>query len=246
MSPQPYFQGQGVTIYHGDTLDILPHLTGYDALVTDPPYSSGGAFRGDRAQSTVTKYVQSGTAAYRPEFAGDNRDQRAFTAWAVMWLNIARQNANPNAVLASFIDWRQLPTLTDAIQIAGWVWRGVAVWNKGFGRPTPGRFSNAAEYVAWGSKAGWPEHDDYPPGVFSHSIERDRVHIAQKPLPVMEWVCRIVPTGGTILDPFMGSGTTLHAARNLGHPAIGIESDEAYCEAAARRLDQAVLPLWDA
>lgn len=259
MSPQPYFSGQGVTIYHGDTLDILPHLTGYDALVTDPPYSSGGAFRGDRAQSTVTKYVQTGTATYRPEFAGDTRDQRAFAAWCALWLNVARVNSAPDAVLASFIDWRQLPTLTDAVQIGGWTWRGIAVWHKGFGRPQPGRFANSCEYVVWGNKGNWNGRHDHPPGALhapeatsdgpdgyhTASIVRDRVHIAEKPLSVMEWVLRIVKPGGTVVDPFMGSGTTLHAARNLGHPAIGIDADEAYCEAAARRLDQGVLPLWE-
>ena len=245
MTVEPYFSGQGVTIYHGDMFDILPNLSGYDAVITDPPYSSGGAFRGDRARSTVEKYVQTGTATYRPEFAGDTRDQRAFMLWASLWLNMARANANPNAVLASFIDWRQLPTLTDAVQVGGWVWRGVAVWGKGFGRVGPGRFSNAAEYLVWGSKAEWPEHDDHPPGLFTAHPVRSRTHIAEKPLSVMEWALRIVPAGGTVLDPFMGSGTTLHAARNLGHPAIGIEVDEAYCEAAAKRLDQGVLPLWE-
>jgi len=242
----PYFTGNGVTIYHGDMLDILPDVTGFDALITDPPYSSGGAFRGDRTKLTVDKYVQGGTATYRPEFAGDTRDQRSFAAWCLLWLNIARQNANPGAVVASFTDWRQLPTLTDAVQMAGWVWRGVAIWHKGFGRAQPGRFSSAAEYVVYGATPDTQPNGDYPPGLFHHPIVRDKVHIAEKPLAVMEWVLRYVPQGGTVLDPFMGSGTTLHAARNLGLTAIGIESDERYCEAAARRLDQQVLPLWEA
>lgn len=149
--PKPYYQDDLATIYRGDSFDILPYLSGIGAVVTDPPYSSGGAFRGDRMQSTSTKYVQTGTQAYRPEFAGDNRDQHSFLVWASLWLNAARNACVPGAVLASFIDWRQLPTLSDAIQAGGWTWRGIAVWSKGFGRPTPGRFSNAAEYVLWGS-----------------------------------------------------------------------------------------------
>lgn len=255
----PYYDAGGITIYHGDTLDVLPHLDGLDAIITDPPYSSGGAFRGDRTRGTVEKYVQTGTAVYRPEFGGDSRDQRGFLAWSTLWLNAARQATREHGVVASFTDWRQLPVMTDALQAAGWVWRGVAVWHKGFGRPSPGRFSNSAEFVAWGSKSSWEHEDDYPPGVLTGEpdgtdegpsglitagIVRDRVHIAQKPVNVMRWVCRIAPHGGTVLDPFMGSGSTLEAARDLGLRAIGIEADEAYCEHAARRLDQGVLPLW--
>lgn len=133
--PAPYYADGGVTIYHGDMFDVLPHLSGIGAVVTDPPYSSGGAFRGDRAQSTSAKYVQTGTQAYRPEFAGDNRDQRSFLAWCALWMNAARIASEPGAPIACFIDWRQLPTMTDAIQAGGWMWRGIAVWSKKYGRP---------------------------------------------------------------------------------------------------------------
>ncbi len=240
---EPYYQDDWVTIYHGDSFDILHDLSGIGAVVTDPPYSSGGAFRGDRAMATTTKYVNNDTAAYRPEFAGDNRDQRSFLAWSTMWLNAARKASDPGAILASFIDWRQLPVLSDAIQAGGWTWRGVAVWSKGFGRPTPGRFSNGAEYVAWGSYGPMPEREAYPPGVFEYSVVRDREHIAQKPEPVMQWVMQVVPAGAVVLDPFMGSGTTLRAAKTCGLKAVGIEVDERYCEIAARRMGQEVLPL---
>lgn len=86
----PYYEKDGITIYHGDCMEVLHDLHGMGAVVTDPPYSSGGAFRGDRTQSTTAKYVQSGTLAYRPEFAGDNRDQRSFAVWCSMWMNAAR------------------------------------------------------------------------------------------------------------------------------------------------------------
>ncbi len=117
---KPYSQHAGLTIYHGDCLDVLPDLNGIGAIVTDPPYSSGGAFRGDRVQGTLVKYVNSDTFAYRPEFAGDTRDQRSFAAWCALWLNAARYAAIVGAPVASFSDWRQLPTMTDAIQAAGW------------------------------------------------------------------------------------------------------------------------------
>lgn len=240
---KPYYEHAGITIYHGDCFDVLPGLSGVDAIITDPPYSSGGAFRGDRMAKTSDKYVNSDTAEYRPEFAGDNRDQRSFLAWCALWMNAARQASKPGAVIASFIDWRQLPTLTDAVQAGGWTWRGVATWSKKFGRPNPAGFSNACEYVVWGTNGPAVERDDYPAGVFeSSSKDGARHHIAQKPERVMDWVMRLAAPGGLVLDPFMGSGTTLRAAKNRGSPAIGIESNEEYCEIAAKRLAQEVLP----
>lgn len=242
---KPYYDEDGITIYHGDCFDILHDLDGIGAVITDPPYSSGGAFRGDRAQQTSRKYVNSGTAAYRPEFAGDNRDQRSFLIWSTLWLNAARNASVPGAVLCSFIDWRQLPTLSDAIQAAGWTWRGVAVWSKKFGRPTPGRFSNACEYVVWGSNGPMEAWDSYPPGIYEASPPSGdaKSHIAQKPLEVMDWLLQVVRPGSVILDPFMGSGTTLEAAKRAGFRAIGIDVDERYCEIAAQRLAQGVLAL---
>jgi site-specific DNA-methyltransferase (adenine-specific) len=239
--PEPYYQADGITIYHGDSFDLLHDLDGIGAVITDPPYSSGGAFRGDRAQQTSAKYVQTQTTAYRPEFAGDNRDQRSFLAWCSLWLNAARNACEPGAPLAAFTDWRQLPTLSDAVQCGGWMWRGVAVWSKKFGRPNPAGFSNACEYVVWGSNGPATEQEDYPAGIFECSPPHERDHIAQKPEPVMRWLTRLARPGAVVLDPFMGSGTTLRAAKDMGLEAIGIDVDERYCEVAAKRLGQGVL-----
>lgn len=245
----PYFQRDGIRIFHGDALEIIPELepSSFGALITDPPYSSGGAFRGDRVRPTVEKYVHTGTLAYRPDFAGDNRDQRGFFAWCSLWLAAARAACLPSAHAAVFSDWRQLPTLTDALQAGGWTWRGVAVWSKVYGRVNSAGFSAAAEFVAWGTNGPAPEErDTYPPGVFEAHPPRDREHVAQKPEEVMRWLCSVVSKGLPILDPFMGSGTTLRAAKDMGNPAVGIDSDERYCEMAARRLAQGVLEFEDA
>lgn len=242
-TPAPYYERGGVRIFHGEAFEVLDSLHGLQAIVTDPPYSSGGAFRGDRAQSTVTKYVHTGTAAYRPEFGGDNRDQRAFEWWCYLWLVAAYRATVPGATLCSFIDWRQLPTLTDAIQAGGWTWRGVAPWNKKSGRPCANRFSAACEFLLWGSHGPHStkrtEHSVYPAGIVECAppSNKQKQHIAQKPIPVMEWALSIVPRGGTVCDPFLGSGSTLVAAVNLGIPAIGIEAEEVYCQMAAERLD---------
>ena len=237
----PYYQDDHVTIYHGDCFDLLHDLSGIGAIVTDPPYSSGGAFRGDRAMKTTTKYVNSDTAAYRPEFAGDNRDQRAFLAWASMWLNAARNASEPGAVLTSFIDWRQLPILTDAVQAGGWTWRNLATWWKPGVRMQKGRFSASAEYVVYATNGPTLDGAGSPQNVFSCKVDSERDHIAQKPAEVLRWVMQVVPPAAVVLDPFMGSGSTLMAAKSCGHRAIGIEVDERYCEIAAKRCAQEVL-----
>jgi site-specific DNA-methyltransferase (adenine-specific) len=244
----PYYEssGGGVTIYHADSFDLLHDLIGIDAVITDPPYSSGGAFRGDRAMQTSTKYVNSDTIAYRPEFAGDNRDQRSYLAWVSLWMAACYKGTNPGAVAALFTDWRQLPTTTDAFQAGGWVWRGLGVWDKtGAARPRLGGITSQCEYVVWGT-AGPLESLANPvaiPGVFKYPSPRgdDKVHIAEKPHPVMRWVVQLSRPGGLVVDPFMGSGSTLRAAADLGRRCIGIDVSEEYCEIAAKRMEQGVL-----
>ncbi len=239
--PTPYYDRGGITIYHADAFDVLHELADIGAVITDPPYSSGGAFRGDRSAQTTTKYVQSGTAAYRPEFAGDNRDQRSFLAWCSLWMTAARHAAITGAVFCTFSDWRQLPTLTDAVQAGGWTWRGLATWWKPGIRMQRGMFSSSAEYVVYATNG--PANYDFdgaPQNVFRHKPVDEKSHIAEKPVEVMRWILKTVPPGVTILDPFMGSGTTLRAAKDLGHPCIGIDSDLRYVEIAARRLEQEV------
>lgn len=240
----PYYDEGGITIYHGDCFDVLHNLSGVGAVVTDPPYSSGGAFRGDRVMQTTAKYVNSDTATYRAAFAGDNRDQRSFCAWSTMWLNAARRASVTGAVLCSFIDWRQLPVLTDAVQAGGWTWRNVATWWKPGIRMVRGSFSGSAEYVVYATHGPTDnDHDGAVQNVFRCAPVSDKEHIAEKPADVMRWVLSVTRPDALVLDPFMGSGSTLRAAKDVGRKAIGIEVDERYCEIAAKRLAQSALPL---
>lgn len=242
--PDPYFADERTTIYNAEAFTILHELHGIDAVVTDPPYSSGGAFRGDRTKQVTEKYVQTSTTAYRADFAGDNRDQRSYLAWSTLWLNAARSACRTGALLVCFTDWRQLPITTDAVQAAGWTWRGVAVWSKGYGRPNPAGFSSASEFVIWGTNGPADVAVTKPAGVFEcPTVAGERDHIAQKPEEVMRWLVSATQPSGVILDPFMGSGTTLRAALDLGRYAVGIDVDERYCKIAADRLAQGVLDL---
>lgn len=242
---KPYYDRGGIKIYNGDCFEVLPLLSGIDAVVTDPPYSSGGAFRGDRMQTTLQKYVSSDAEAQTSgfSFSGDNRDQRSYLAWCSLWMNAARVATTPGSTIACFTDWRQLPITTDAIQSGGWVWRGLGAWSKKFGRPRNGGFSSACEFLVWGTNGPLKESERYPAGVFEVSSPpaTERWHITQKPEQVIGWAMANVPEGKTILDPFMGSGTTLAAAREMGCSAIGVEIEERYCEIAAKRLEQEVL-----
>src|SRR5204862_6462782 len=97
-----------------------------DALIKNPPYSSGGMYRSDRRKEPSEKYVKNGTQVVRPEFAGDNRDQRSFGYWCSLWLGECQRIAKPGAPICVFADWRQLSVVTDVIQAGGWVLRGVA------------------------------------------------------------------------------------------------------------------------
>jgi site-specific DNA-methyltransferase (adenine-specific) len=252
---KPYYSEGGATIYHGETLNVLSELGsgGVAAVIADPPYSSGGMFRSDRTVGTADKYRGfshgegwTGAPKSTPgDFSGDSRDQRGYFAWSALWLSQAWRLADPSAQVYCFTDWRQLPVTTDAVQAGGWTWRGLCVWDKGVGRPMKGRFRNHLEYVVWGSHGAMPAAEDgvYPSTLLKHAPPgKDRVHVTQKPTGLIEEIMSIAPPGA-VLDPFMGSGSTLVAAKALGRPVIGIEIEERYCEIAAERLSQNVLDL---
>ncbi len=237
----------GYGIVHGEALATMRELpdASFDALITDPPYCSGGIANTDRTNQTARqKYVRTDSASGRAmaDFP-DQRDQRSFTLWSSFWMSEALRLVKPGGQALVFTDWRQLPAVSDALQCAGWRWRGVVVWAKTGARPQPG-FANAAEYVLWASNGVIPADHRPPclPGVYTLSSPRGaaRQHITAKPLELMRHLVRTVPEGGTVLDPFAGSGTTIAAARLEGRDGLGIEGSPVYAEIATKRLaDQA-------
>lgn len=233
------------TLYLGDCLEVLPTLHDVDALITDPPYSSGGMVRGDRMQATRDKYQSTGVKVEHPDFTGDNRDQRGFLAWASLWLMLAQGACRPGAMAMLFSDWRQLPVMTDALQSGGFVWRGIVPWDKVHARPSPNRFRQQCEFVVWGTHGprdfAMGQDAVYHPGILTGAPPKNdaREHPTQKPERVMAQLCEVAPPGGLVLDPFAGSGTTGVAAITTGRQFVGIEKDRHYFDVACRRLDAA-------
>jgi site-specific DNA-methyltransferase (adenine-specific) len=212
-----------------------------DAIITDPPYSSGGLYRGDRAQRTAIKYTDAKGASTLPDFSGDNRDQRSWLIWCVLWLTEAHRITRPGGILTTSCDWRQYPTLSDAIQAGGWIWRGALPWIKPDPRPQLGRFSQAAEFVLWATHGPRPLVGDCMPGWWLADAPRHRAHQTEKPMIVIRDLVKACPVGGTVLDPFAGSATTGIAALAEGRRFIGFENTAAYADIAAARLGQACL-----
>lgn len=117
-------------IHRGDALSVLTTLPdgAVDAVITDPPYNSGGRTATQRrTQSARDKYVSSGAQHQLADFEGDSRDQRGYLAWLTLVLTECYRIAGPGAPLLVFTDWRQLPVTSDALQAAGGTWRGIVV-----------------------------------------------------------------------------------------------------------------------
>jgi site-specific DNA-methyltransferase (adenine-specific) len=131
--PEEYTGGEKWTILHGDTLKLVKAFQPgiFDAVITDPPYASGGTKQNERNRTTNQKYSSMKAENALPDFDGDNKDQRSWTHWMTEWLYDVRKACKVGAPICLFIDWRQYPSITDALQWAGWIWRGTAVWDKG-------------------------------------------------------------------------------------------------------------------
>jgi DNA modification methylase len=207
----PYYEESGITIYYADCRDLLPTLPKLDLVLTDPPYGINENPRKIAAREQLAKVRDYG------DFAWDKR----------------RPGFIPDVIAtarSSIIFGGNFYNLPPA---SCWL-----VWDK----DNSGDFADCE--LAWSNLKGavrkfrwrWNGMLREPGEPKEH-----RYHPTQKPLPLMKWCLQIAKLPQTILDPFMGSGTTLRAAKDLGLSAIGIEIEERYCEIAANRLRQEVL-----
>ena len=236
-------------LYQGDCINTMEEIPdgSVDGLIIDPPYSSGGTFSTQRKVESGKKYLDTGGGKQTdfPNFSGDNMDMRSFTMFMRAVLFEGRQKTKENGVCCVFIDFRNLPAVADAMQMAGWTWRGIAVWDKLNSRPQKGRFKNQCEYIVWGSNGAMPPDRGVPvlEGVFrfQNVATATAHHQTEKPIGLMEKVVEIVPEGGTVLDCFMGSGSTGVACIRTGRRFLGIELNEIYYATAIKRIEEGMV-----
>jgi site-specific DNA-methyltransferase (adenine-specific) len=211
----PYYDHAGITIYHGDCREILPGVNG-DALVADPPFGIGWS---------------------RGSWLDDPEEYHVLIKWLVAqgqriggWCFVFQAMPNIGKFHEWFPDgWRLFAACKNFAQIrptAVWhSWDPVVFWNSG---PNSGPNSGTLNR---------DYHVGNVAGVFGEKIG----HPCPRPIDTMRHIVALAaPEGGVVVDPFMGSGTTLRAAKDLGRRAIGIEIEERYCEIAVKRLQQEV------
>ncbi len=215
---RPYHEEAAVTIYHGDCRQIVPLLGRFDLLLTDPPYGIFKKTGGDgKMFGKRTIYSDDDTAA---QWDARPSPGLLWTIWEACEKHVVWGGNYMADILGAC--------------------RGPLIWNK-----MTGNNSYADGEAAWADVSGTMRIFNHQwCGAFKDSERGQRAeHPTQKPVALMAWCIGLAGDVQTILDPFAGSGTTGRAAKDLGKRAVLIEREERYCEIAARRLAQDVLPL---
>jgi site-specific DNA-methyltransferase (adenine-specific) len=222
---KPYYEDASCVIYHGDCREVLPALSVECAavrlLLSDPPY---GMFcvesRRNYAARSMGKLAQSNNY---PRIVGDDAP-----------FDPSHLLGFPQVVLFGANHYADKLPASPA-----WI-----VWDKtGCGRNVSDQ--SDAE-LAWVKEGGAVRTFSHMWKGMMKDSERDarRVHPTQKPVALMAWIIsQMTQVGDVVLDPYMGSGPVLRAAKDLQRRAIGIEIVEEYCEIAAQRLSQETLEL---
>ena len=245
---KPYYDHAGITIYHADCRDILPELEPVELICTDPPYGlnyNDGDLASQREKCFGGDLANLGT---RP-IANDGEDE---AMQLFEWLcSEAGQRLIKGGCCCCccggggpkplFAKW----TLIMDKHIG---FKQAVVWDKG-GLGMGIHYRRNYEFMLIAQK-GSPAHawngGNNTPNVWRipKIIPTKNQHPTEKPIKLMNKTISIHSNfGDTVIDPFMGHGTTLVAAKQLGRKAIGIEIEEKYCEIAVKRLAQEVLPL---
>jgi site-specific DNA-methyltransferase (adenine-specific) len=205
----------GVTLYQGDCLDILPTLEGVDAVVTDPPY--GMDYAPARSLNKCKKWQS------QKNFDKVKGDAEPFDPAPI--LNLGK----PTVTWGANHYGSRLP------DSAGWL-----VWDKKRGGQISKGFIGSDVELAWTNTRGTAKTYDYMwCGLCRDGEVGSHLHPTQKPIALMGWCMEMakVPEGATVLDPYMGSGTTGIACIRTGRNFIGIEKDPEHFETARKRIE---------
>jgi len=218
---EPYYQHNGITIYHGDCLEVMPHLEPVDLVLTDPPY--GVEFTGK-----VNKDIK-----HTNGYANKIGDDLVFFKNVV--IEIINGAISKHKRVVSFMSNKNLMEMPKPNDIGCfYVQFGGRVGPWGFGSVNLVLFYGKDPFLSRGMGSR-------PNSWFVNETAPKNGHPCPKPIGWMKkLVIRCSFPGEIIIDPFMGSGTTLVAAKELNRKAIGIEIEEKYCEIAVRRLSQEV------
>jgi DNA modification methylase len=229
----PYYEDDACSLYHGDALEILPTLdaASVHAVITDPPYVIGAVSAGNMASK-----------------AGGWADMMNSSLWFSAWYREVGRVLRNDGVFWSFLNWRSLPVVMRAAIDAGLPITSCAVWDKQWIGPGGSQgLRPSYEMVALLCRPEFSVSDRGVPDVIQHQVGsyKEHGHPAEKPVGLVRRLIQIsdLPQGSVILDPFVGSGTTARAAKDLGYRCVAIEAEERYCEIAAGRLAQEVLVL---
>ena len=244
--PTPYYDEDGITIFHGDCREVMAELAAGSIRMiwTDPPYGHGNHCGDLNDQLNKHRGIESQPIANdTPEEFRDVMDCMLTEAVRVLADDCCCcccccGGGGPRPTFA----W-----VANRMDQSGLSFFHSLIWDK----INPGlgwRFRRQHEMVMvahkTGGKLAWAGEKAAVANVLRYSPPRDRLHPNEKPLEIPSLFIDL-HTGmdDTVLDPFMGSGTTLRAAKDLGRKCIGIEIEEKYCEIAVKRLAQGVLAL---
>ena len=233
---------EDMRLFCGDALEVMKTLESgsVDAVVTDPPYCAGAISEAHRTRA-AGQGLRSENLRRFGWFVGDNMGTAGLT-WLLRSMAVeAVRIVKSTGSLLIFCDWRMLSALQPAIESAGLRYQGLIVWDKGCMGLGTG-FRNQHELIMHFT-LGSPEYHDKGT---ANVIRADRVdtdereHQTQKPADLMRKLVQVIsPEGGTVLDPFSGSGSTGVACIQTGRRFIGIERDEGYYAIAERRISDA-------
>ena len=229
------------TLYLGDCLDILPSLVKVDAVITDPPYSSGGRQQSTARNIFMKAHKVSENTRTDEWFLGDNMGSDSYLRWQRQVALKCINKCSSGSPAYVFTDWRQYTNIVTAWETSLWTLRSVIVWDKNRNGAMGSWWRNNHEWICAFVK-GKPRK--LPHGSFFNTWKgnkpQGREHPTEKPLELLKYLVESVPESGTVLDPFMGSGTTGVACAEMGRKFIGIEINEKYFDISCKRIKEAV------